>query len=444
METPLAGGRGARYALLLRNSAYFRVFSAGLGSVLGTAIAAVCIVWLVFSATGSAWDVALVGVANLAGTIVFSIFGGVLVDRYDRRRLMILSDVVRSASLVGVVFALALRGFDLAVLLGANVLLGAFYTVFNPAEMSLVPSIVAAGQVADANGLVTSSRSVSQFVGASVAGGLIVTVGPTAGIAFNAVTFAVSALLLYGMRTPPSPGSGRAWLPGLSTWSREIREGFAWIWTARGFLELTASASIFNFCLTVVSTFLIVFSTLVLHGSALVYAFLAASVVAGTAIGSLLVGPLHGERRLGLSWTVGCGLGAGACLVALVAAATSPVAVAALFGLGVGVGFGGTSWLTGAQLLVPREIQGRYFGIDALGSTATVPLGQVGGALLIGAYGIRSTYWVVALVWVAAGLVFLLPRALRTLGVRPGSAVSLRSAAGGAETTGWPGETRGG
>ncbi len=187
------------YRRLFQNSGYFRVFNAGLGSTAGSAIASICLIWIVWSDTGSALDIGLLGTANLVAAISFSVFGGTLVDRYDRRRLMILSDLSRAAALGLVVVVLLREGFNFPVLLGASFVLGAFSTLFNPAEQSVIPLLVPPELVADANGLVRSSRSTVQFVGASIGGVLIVTLGPVSGVGVNVLTFLLSAALLTGM-----------------------------------------------------------------------------------------------------------------------------------------------------------------------------------------------------------------------------------------------------
>jgi len=168
-----------------------------------------------------------------------------------------------------------------------------------------------------------------------------------------------------------------------------------------------------------VGTFIVVFVTLVLHGSALVFATLLALEVAGTGIGSLLVSRTAGVRHAGRSWTIGAGVASGAAAVALALFPNVTVAAAALFAIGLFEGYAGTAWLTAAQLLVPSEMQGRYFGIDALGSIAIIPLAQIGGAFLIDGYGVQATYLWTALLWVIVGLVFLVPRPLATLGYPP-------------------------
>ena len=433
---------GAPYGSLFRNRNYFRVFAAGLGSTAGQALTGVCLVWVVFTETSSALDVAFLGTGFLLSAILFSTVGGTLVDRYDRRRLMIVSDVARGAAMFVVTAVLAFHGFNLAVVVGAYAVVGAFTVLFNPAEQAIVPALVPDVAVADANGLVRSSRAALQFIGASVAGVLIVTVGATWGIAINVATFALSALLLAGLRVPPT-----AVVPGppvpRASYTADLRAGFAWLWKAQGFFQLTLSATFFNFSANLIGTFIVVYSTLVLHGSALVFASLLAAEVAGSAIGALLVGRTGAVRFAGKAWVIPYGILSGLVALGLPLFPNEGAAIAIMFALGTFGGFAGTAWLTAAQLLVPTEMQGRYFGIDQLGSIAILPAAQIGGALLIAAYGIRETYLAAAVLWVLAGAVFLVPRAMWKLGVEPGGPATPRSDAVEAGRSGSPGGTPG-
>jgi len=427
----------------LRNPGYLRVFSAGLGSTAGSAISGICIIWVVWAATGSALDIGLLGTAGLVSAIAFSVFGGTLVDRYDRRRLMILSDLARAAAVALVVVVFLRFGFNFPVLLGATFVLGAFSTLFNPAEQSIVPSLVSAPLVADANGLVRSSRSTVQFVGASLGGVLIVTLGPLTGIGINVATFVLSAALLTGMRVSSPRRAATQPGGGTRAYFADVSAGFRWLSRATGFLQLTVSATFFNFCSTVVGTFLVVFATVVLHGSALVFAAMLTAEVAGNAFGSLLVSRSGAVRWAGKAWTVPYGVVSGALALALAVAPSVPLAVALLLVLGILGGFAGTAWLTAAQLLVPSEMQGRYFGIDNLGSVAILPIAQIGGALLIDVWGTRATYLLMGILWLIAGVVFLVPRALWRLGYPPApeDAASYRSDVSAADTPRSPGGT---
>jgi hypothetical protein len=434
---------GGPYRRLLANAGYVRVFSAGLGSTAGSAVAGICLIWIVWVDTASALDVALLGTAWLVSAITFSVLGGTLVDRYDRRRLMILSDLARAAAVLGVVLELSFWGFNLPIILAANFVIGAFTVVFNPAEQAVIPSLVSSELVGDANGLVRSTRSTVMFVGAAVGGVFIVTVGPLLGVGLNAVTFALSAALLVGMRVASPHLASRSAGEGGRTYFEDVSAGFRWLYRAKGFLQLTLSATVFNFCSNLVGTFLVVYAVVVLHGSALVFAGLLAAEVSGNALGPLLVSRVRAERWAGKAWTIPYGVMSASLALVLALVPTVPVALAALFLLGTLGGFAGTAWLTAAQLLVPTEMQGRYFGIDNLGSVAILPAAQIGGALLIGLWGTQTTYLAAAVIWLIAGIAFLLPRALWRLGVPPAAedVASYRSDAGAVGTPGSPAGT---
>jgi MFS family permease len=434
---------GTSYRALLRNGPYVRVLTAGIGSIAGSAIAGICFVWIVYAGTGSALDVALLAASALAGAILFSVIGGALADRYDRRRLMIGADLARALALALLFLDLHFRGLDLIGMFVTSFVIAAFTTAFTPAEQALVPSLVESAYVADANGLVRSTRSIMQFVGVAIGGALIVTVGPLAGVGANAATFGVSALLLTGMVVPGAasrPGGPKD-RPGY--WA-EIRAGFAWLGRATGFLHLTLSATVFNFCANLFGTFVIVYSAVVLHGSAITYASLIAAEVAGYALGPLLVSRTHAVRWAGKAWTIPYGAVSGAVLILLVLAPSELGAIAGVFAIGALGGFAGTAWLSAAQLMVPTEMQGRYFGIDGLGSVAILPVAEVGGAFLIAAVGIREAYLLAGIVWVLTGIGFLASRPLMRLGYPPHplDRASYRSGAVASGTSGSPGESR--
>ncbi|MCI4352326.1 MAG: MFS transporter [Thermoplasmata archaeon] len=411
---------GGTYASILRNAPFLKLFSAGIASVLGGTAAQVCLVWLIFAATHSSIDIAYLGVVGSLSAIAFSLIGGTLVDRYDRRRLMILSDFARAAMTVALVLVLLLYGFDLVAILFAEFVLTAFTVVFNPAEQSLIPAVVPGQNLPDANGLVRSSRNAAGFVGASVGGVLIVTLGAVPGVAAMGGTFLVSGILI-SLIAP-----NRTFLPSLASGLRrrarflsDLREGFAWLYRSPGLFQLTISATFFNFFSAVFGTFLVFYASGLLHGSALVFGGLLAVEVAGNGLGALLVGRVGAVRYAGKAWVVPYGVVSAGFVILLALFPSLPLALPLVFAIGLFSSFAGTAWLSAAQLLVPSEMQGRYFGIDGLGSWAIIPLATILGGLLIASVGIGETYLLAGVGWLLAGLLFLIPRALWRLGYPP-------------------------
>jgi predicted MFS family arabinose efflux permease len=413
-------GAGSTYRALFRNAPFVKLFSAGVASVLGATAAQVCLVWLIFVNTHSAIDIAYLGVVGSLSGIAFSLVGGTLVDRYDRRQLMILSDFSRAGMTGILVLVLVVHGFSLVAILVEEFVVSAFTVVFNPAEQSYIPAVVGGQELPDANGLVRSSRNTAGFIGASVGGVLIVTLGSIPGVAVMGTTFLISGVLI----TLIARGRGAlAGLPGpvrhRARFTGDLREGFAWLYRSTGLFQLTISATFFNFFATVFGTFLVFYATDLLHGTALVYAVLLAVTVAGNGIGALLVGRVGAVRYAGKAWVVPYGVLSAALLIMIARFPSIPLGITLTFAIGVCASFAGTAWLTAAQLLVPSEMQGRYFGIDGLGSWAIIPLGTILGGVLITDVGVGATYLIAGIGWFFAGLVFLVPRALWHLGYPP-------------------------
>ncbi len=417
MSAAAMPGAGGTYGALFRNAPFLKLFSAGVGSVLGAAAAQVCLVWLIFSATHSSIDIAYLGLVGAVSAIAFSLLGGGLVDRYDRRRLMILSDLARAAMTVALVLVLVVYGFNLGAILAEELVVSAFTVVFNPAEQSFLPAVVSGRDLPDANGLVRSSRNAASFVGASAGGALIVTIGAVPGVAIMAATFLSSGILISLI------SRDRNAVPAVSPGARprarfigDLREGFTWLYRSPGLFQLTVSATFFNFFSTVLGTFLVFYATELLHGSALVFAGLLAVSVAGNGVGALLVGRVGAVRYAGKAWVIAYGVVSAGLLILLARFPALPLALPLLFAIGLCGSFAGTAWLTVAQLIVPTEMQGRYFGIDGLGSWAIIPVGTILGGVLIATVGVGETYLLAGVGWFLAGLVFLIPRALWNLG----------------------------
>lgn len=401
---------------VLRNRNFTRLFLAGVTSISGFAIGQVALTWIVYADTGSALDVALIGVSFTVASVIFSLLAGALVDRHERKRLMILSDIVRALSLAGLVVSFVVAGFNLLTILAVAFVLGSFTTLFQPAERALTPEVVGSEQIADANALIQTSTSLIQFTANAVAGVVIVALGIEAAFTLNSATFAVSALLIASIvgftgmtkRQAQSSGGGR---PSIVD---DIMDGLRYINRNRGLLELTVSAGFGNFFFAMVFQFFVVYSSQALRGGAEIYGLLLAMLALGWGPGAFLSVRARSVRFAGLAWILG-GIASGFCVLALDLLPQLFVAVAVVFIMGLILGFTNTTWITSVQLIVPTEMQGRYFGIDQLGSFAIVPVGQVLGGLIINALGLKTDFAVAGIGLIASAGIFILSPNLRNL-----------------------------
>ena len=411
-------GWGPLRVLGNRNFAY--LFAAGGASTAGQGIGGIALTWLVFISTGSALDIAGVAVATFVAAVALSLVAGALVDRHDRRRLMLAADLARAATLAGLTAALVLVGFNLLAVLAVAFLLGAFSTLFGPAERALTPALVGPEQIGEANGLVQTSTSILQFVSNGIGGVVIGLAGVVVALGVNALTFVVSAAFIASIsvaRAVSHPRSVSGSAPTVSLMS-DLSEGVRYLVGQRGLLWLTVSAGFGNFFEAIPLTFMVLYSALVLHAGAGVFGALVGLFALGFGPGSLLVAPTGAVRHAGLVW-LGMGIVGGVLLVALALLPVLPVALALTFALGMTFGYGNTTWLTTVQIVVPTEMQGRYFGLDQLGSWAIIPAGQLAGGLLILAWGVPATFAFCGLGIIATFVAFTLSRELRNLSAHP-------------------------
>jgi len=406
-------GRG-RFPTVLRNRSFARLFLAGATSASGFAIGQVALTVLVYNTTGSPLDVAYIGVSFVVASIIFSLVAGALVDRHERRKLMVLSDLARAGSLAVLIAYLVMFGFSLAMVLGVAFVLGSFTTLFQPAERAFTPEIVGNEQLANANALVQSSNSVIQFASNGVGGVLVGAVGAVVAFSLNLGTFLISAALIVGIvgflgpkrlapdgKEPPSM-------------SADLKEGFSYIVRNRALLELTVSAGLANLFFAMALQFLVIYAESVLQGGPVVYGFLNGSFVLGFAPGAYLAAHFRTVRFAGWTYILS-GVADGICILGLVVFQNIATAFFFAFMTGVFLGLLNTTWLTTVQLVVPSELQGRYFGLDQLGSFAVIPIGQILGGVIITANGIGTDYTIAAIGTILSTGLFALSPYLRKL-----------------------------
>jgi MFS family permease len=406
---------------VLRNRNFARLFFAGAASIGGFSIGQVAINYLVFTSTHSSIDLAFTGVAFTLALVSLSLFAGTMVDRQDRRILMIVCDGVRAVSLALVAIALLLFGFDLWLVLVASFILGAFSAVFQPAERAIIPSILQKEELADANGLIQLTSSLVQAIASAAGGALVVAVGAVLAIGLNSVTFLVSGLLIATVATQRlSPGVAEdpARTKERTSFVEDTREGVRYLLRTKGLLLLTVSAAFLNLFFAMVIPFFVVYTTELLNGGATTYGIFLAMFALGAAPGALLVGRTRAVRRAGLVWLLSA-IGNGFLLIILVLIPVPLVAYSAIFLFGLFLGFATTTWLSAVQVIVPHEMLGRYFGIDQLGSFAILPVGQILGGLTITAFGLPWSFGIAGAGFIVVSLGFLVFPDLRNLGYSP-------------------------
>ena len=189
---------------LLRHNRNFRLLWSGqIVSQLGDWFNYVALYALLFELTGSATVVATLMVVQILPMALVGPTAGVVVDRFDRRRIMIGADLVRGMMVLGLLFVRTPATVWLAYLVtGVTVAASGF---FEPARSATVPSIVPRDQLVSANAVSTGTWSAMLAVGAALGGVVAATLGRDTAFVMNSASFFTSAFFIWRMRVPARP-----------------------------------------------------------------------------------------------------------------------------------------------------------------------------------------------------------------------------------------------
>jgi MFS family permease len=414
MDNPRPQSRS--FLTLLRNRNFSLLWLGTLVSASGFYVGNVVIEWFIFASTHKPLFLTVLGIVEFVPTLTIGVVAGALADRFDRRRLMIMSDLARALT-VGALAAYVLTvGFSFPVILVAVLVMAAFGTIFSPSSSAILPSLIGKGELQSGNGLLQAGVTVSGFVGSPLGGALILLVGVGAGLIYNSLTFAFSALMIGLLMVPAAVrrGAGDSRTTGTSLLS-DVRAGLSFLRTQHALLILTLASMTLNF-FSFYQLYFVIYSTDVLRGGPAIFGLLVGAQSAGYAAGALLL-----VDRLGIDRTPGFwipflwGL-EGLPLITLILVPIAPVAIASVAALGVLSALVSVTFVSAVQKLVPDEFLGRYFATDQAGSFAMVPAGLAVGGVLIVTLGIGFAFLLAGIGTLVAGLALLFSKGVRGWG----------------------------
>ncbi|GGO05909.1 MFS transporter [Microbispora rosea subsp. aerata] len=343
-------------------------------SVAGDSFALIAVPLLVLHTTGSVAQMGLLtGVAS-AASVVSGVFAGVLVDRIDRRRLLIWCDLARMA-LYGLVPAAWVFGPQIWLLYIVLPLCEAIGMVFQVAYVTAVRGLVDADHITEANGRLGATAAAAGVGGPLLAGVVAGWFGSTAAIAINAAGFGVSALgiALIRLRTPSSPAPEEA----RGTW-QELLAGARFLWRQPVLRALTVLLSFFIFLTLGLTDVLIYHLKHDLHQPDGAVGVVLGVAALGTVAGSLLVGPVRRRLGFGVCW-IGAIAVAGVAIAGLGLSTAVPVAAAAAAAYLACTSVAGICSMSLRQQVTPDHLLGR---VTSAFWTIHFSLGPAGAAVL--------------------------------------------------------------
>jgi len=371
---------------LWRNRDYMLLWSGQIVSSVGGQVSQLAFPLLVLALTHSPLQAGLLGALRALPFTLLTVPAGALVDRWDRKRVMILSDTGRAVALVSVPIALALGRLTLPQLYLVTLVEGTLFTFFNSAESACLPRVVLPVQLPAAVAQNQIVDALATMLGPALSG-ILYGLGRAVPFLVDAVSYAASILSLTLVKTafqeerPVSAPDLRA----------EIVEGVVWLWRQRlmRFIAFLTGGLILS---SVGYALIIIVLAQREHAAPLAIGLILASSGVGTVVGSFIAVPLR--RRYGVGPTLILATWAWALTWPLYAVAPNGV----VLGVANAIGFVTATLYMTVQYtyrlaLIPDALQGRVNGVFRLISFGSPPLGLALTGLLLQTLGPNPTIW---------------------------------------------------
>lgn len=390
-------------------SRFFAIWGGQAFSLFGSSLVQFALVWWLTQTTGSATVLAMATLAAILPQVVIGPFAGALVDRWNRRLVMIVSDsliALITLGLIGLSVAGQMQVWHVYVVMFLRSALGAFHWTAMQASTSLLVPNEQLARVAGLNQTLNGAMSIV----APPTGALLLGVLPLYGLlAIDVVTalMAVLPLLFFAIPQPVHSleavaAGGQAARP--SMWG-DLRAGLRYVAGWPGMLAIILMAMVLNFIINPAFSLMPILVTKHFGGGALQLGGLESAWGIGVVAGGLVLSAWGGFRRRIVTSLMGVvGMGLGTLIIGLSPASAFTLALAGMFFGGFMNPMANGPLFAVLQSSVAPEMQGRVMSLVGSGSAAMMPLSLLIAGPVADAVGVRAWYVVGGLACAGIGL----------------------------------------
>lgn len=386
----------------------YRLFFVGQGvSLIGTWAQQVAMGWLTWRLTNSPFLLGLVAFCANVGMLTIGTFIGVLVDRFDKRRALLVTQsllMAQATTLAVITWLGVVRVEHLVALALFLSVVQTFDVVLRQA--SYIRFVDDRADLANAIALNSMMVNGARVVGPALAGLLLAITSEAVCFALNAVSFLAVLASLVRMRWPPEPKSG----PAAGWWSSYV-EGARYAFGFPPARALLAIVAITAFTITPYSALMPIYAEVQFAGGPHTLGFLLAAAGLGAFLCTIWLAGRPSVRGLGRVIAF-ASLSSGLALAAFSHLAVFPLALALMIAVGGGVTLAAASSNSILQTIVDDRLRGRVAGFYTLAFLGVAPLGHMSAGAVAARIGVQATFLINGLVCALGALVFLraLPR----------------------------------
>ena len=392
--------------LLRRNRNFRQLWLGQVVSQMGDWFDTIALYTIILNLTGSGRDVGLLLVARFVPSFLCGPLSGVVADRFSRRTIMIVSDVLRAVVVLG--FLVVRRADQLWIIYVLTVLQLALSTFFEPAKTAAIPSIVTDRELVAANAISSVTWSIMLTLGAAIGGIITGWFGTNAAFILDALSYLLSAALIFSVKLPKRPKRERQKLSlGRALGITETVEGARYVKRRPSVLALLLVKPAWGIGGGIL-TLLAVFGERIFpvgKSAATGIGVLFAARGIGTAIGPIVARRIAGEGTRRLQASIGIAFLIGGIFYFAFGVSTS--FILALFFLGIAHTGGSILWVFSTVLLqrnVEDSFRGRVFAAELALLTLTMAASNYVTGELLDRFGVSPR-----IVTMGIGVFFLLP-----------------------------------
>ena len=342
---------------------------------------------LVASETSDPLLVSMALLSEYLPVLLFGVLGGAAADRFDRRRMVVVVNLVRSVVLIVLVATIVSDSVNIAVVLIALFALGTAETFADSASSTLIPSIVAREDLGVANARMQGAFLLTNQLLTPPIGAFMFAAGMALPFAANAACFALGAVLVSRVVT----GTRNEMRKG-SSLRGEMADGIRWLAAHPPMRTLAITIFTFNVTFGAAWSVLVLYAHDRLRMDAVGFGLLTTAIAIGGIVGIASYGRLTQRFSLADIMRVGLVIETGTHLV-LALTTTPAVALATLVVFGAHAFVWGTTSEVVRQRAVPNELLGRVGGVYRVAIVGGMVVGTPLGGLLARAYGLTAPFW---------------------------------------------------
>jgi MFS family permease len=388
--------RSTFHSLRIRN---YRLFLLGqVISVSGTWIQRVAQDWLVLDLThNSGTALGLVSGLQFLPVLLFSVSGGLIADRYPKRRVLMLTQALMGLTALSLATLTYLDSITVIAVCILAFSLGVATAIDNPTRQSFVVELVGRNSLPNAVGLNSATFNISRMVGPSIGGLLLALLGPAPSFLVNAMSYGAVMVALAFMRPDqlfPEPPAPRR--------PKQVREGLHYVYADRQLRTIIGLVFVVGAIATNWPVMLALMARLVYHTGAQGYGALFTTLAAGSIIGALLSAS---RARPRMRYLVGAALAFGVLDIVAAAMPNYIAFLLALAPIGVVALTFNTSANSSVQLLASPQMRGRVMSVYLIANGGGSAMGGPLQGWIAQVFGARATFVFAGAAMLVAGSV---------------------------------------